>query len=139
MIAVSDPWWLILGGAALGIACGAVSGLLIRRWWDGLGGAQTRDMVRRWWHSGIAAPPASIKIRRRDGTVEQVRPVRASGLHLMVEPLTGTRTWEMMAAGDAVDVGEFWRVWKFYGGRSSGWVDEDGDEFQPDGNTNTKG
>ena len=130
---MSDTWWMILGGIVVGSLCGAVSGILIRRWWDGIGGAQARDAARRWWHSGLSQVPASIKIRNKDGTVSDVRPIRVSGLHLVVEPMSPgkVRTWEIVASGQAVDVEEFWRVWKFLGGKLSGWVDEDGDEFSP--------
>lgn len=129
---MAQSWYVQLAWFLFILLAGMITGNLLRRWWDGLGGVQARDTARRWWHSGLAAPPKSLGIRRRDGAIEQVRPVRVSGLHLVVEPLfRKQRTWEMMSAGDAADPGEFWRVWKFYGGRSSGWIDEDGDEFIP--------
>ena len=48
----------------------------------------------------------------------------------MVEPLVpGKRmTYDMMSVSDVADAAEFWRVWKFFGGKTGGWVDEDGDE-----------
>lgn len=119
----------------LGICLGAGFVFALDRlfaWSYGLGGARTMDAVRRWWHTGLRQPPTSIKVRRRGGTIEEVRPIRASGLHLMVEPLaSGKRTWELIGASDAVDREEFWLIWRYYGGQSSGWVDEDGDEFSP--------
>lgn len=126
-----DPWWMVVGGAALGALAGAVGGLLLRRWWDGLGGSQARDAARRWWRSGLAAPPATIQIRDERGALVPMRPVRSSGLHLVVEPVGGgQRTWMTVGAWQAADREEFWRVWRYYGGQSSGWVDDDGDQVQ---------
>lgn len=125
---VSIAWFLLC------MIAGFVVGNLATRFWLGLSGARTRDTIRRWWRSGMASPPATIKVRNRDGTTEDMRPVRASGLHLVVEPLVPgkQRTWRTISAADVVNVEQFWLVWKFYGGRSAGWIDEDGDEFKPD-------
>ena len=124
------------GYVILGIALGAGFYLALDwlfSWHRSLGYSKARDTVHRWWHSGLAKAPASIKIRNRDGTISDMRPIRASGLHLVVEPMVPgkQRTWEMVSVGQAEDADEFWRVWKYYGGKMSGWVDEDGDEFVP--------
>jgi hypothetical protein len=121
-------WWILVVCGLLG----ALIGNLAARWWGSLSRVRAQERVRRWWKSGLSSPPASIGVRRKDGTVEQMRPVRVSGLHIVVEPLRGKqRTWEMVSAGDAADTDEFWRTWKVLGGRGSGWIDEDGDDFNP--------
>ena len=84
--------------------------------------------TKSWWESGLTEAPSSIEYRDREG-VKTGRPLRASGLHLVVENPTGMR---LVSAGEAVDRDKFWQAWKYLGGKANGWIDEDGDEWRPE-------
>lgn len=86
------------------------------------------DRAGKWWRSGLADPPDKIEYRHQ-GQVKSGRPVRASGLHLVVE--AGARGMILIGAGEAVDVKAFWKAWNYHGGNATKYIDEDGDEYTP--------
>ena len=88
-----------------------------------------RERLKRWWRSGRAEPPASIEWRTREGT-RRGRPVRATGLHLLVECQDGRRESLLVTASDAVNREEFWSAWKYFGGNAVQYVDDDGDPWE---------
>lgn len=85
-----------------------------------------------WWRSGYWSPPKVLYYRKFVKGVQAIHqgtPVGICGLHLIVNSHTGqVRERELVSAGAALDRGEFWRCWKYFGGQVRGWVDEDGNE-----------
>ena len=117
--------------ACLLLAVG-VLGFAIKVAWDFIRNRRRRqslaDRAGKWWRSGLADPPEKIEYRHQ-GQVKSGRPVRASGLHLVVE--AGARGMILICAGEAVDVKAFWKAWNYHGGNATKYIDEDGDEYTP--------
>ena len=85
--------------------------------------------VKRWWNSGLWLPPAQIEYRAftKDGpTILAGRPVGIMGMHLVLHTAKGR---ELVGPGSALDRDEFWKTWKYFGGQTGGWVDEQGEPF----------
>ena len=123
-------WLDVAVGGVIGAHVALIAIFLIARY-RSIGGIRARERLRQWWNSGMSELPSTIGVRR-DGQIVRMRPVRASGLHLVVEPLSGSqRTWETISAGEAADREEYWQIWKFLGGKTAGWVDDDGESFDP--------
>jgi hypothetical protein len=118
---------LIVGGMAAGLAGKLAIDWVLRR----KHAHSVRERIARWWKSGYDRPPESIEYRTREG-VMRGKPIRATGLHLLVEPRTGSERAKLITAGDAVDRDEFWKVWKYFGGQLVQYVDEDGDSWEPE-------
>lgn len=84
--------------------------------------------IATWWRSGKVAPPDRIDYRSYVNGMPALKtglPVGISGLHVIVQAGKGQ---ELVSAGAAVDRGEFWRTWKYFGGQLKGWIDEEGNE-----------
>lgn len=114
-------------GMLIGLACKlAIDWLLKRRNRHTL-----KERLKRWWRSGLTDVPETIQYRTREG-IRTGRPVRATGLHLLVEQAGPGRECLLISAGEAVDREKFWAIWRYYNGRLAKMVDEDGDEWVPE-------
>lgn len=89
------------------------------------------ERIGRWWRSALDKPPESIEYRTREG-IQRGVPIRAAGLHLLVEQRTGAKQTILVSAGEAMDRDAFWKAWKYFGGQSAKYVDEDGDPWEPE-------
>jgi len=94
---------------------------LMRRW---------TSRLRRWIHR-LRDPRRDRILIRRGGQRDEV-PVRIRGtigLFLECQPIDGSQARYLVDEGQAVDIKEFWRQWRAWGGGPVFW--EDGSPYEP--------